>query len=245
MALIAAIVAVRGRWQISRAPAGLVATYLGVILLLCKTLGATLYALVAAPIVLFTKPRTWVTVAVTLLLFVCAYPLLRTYELVPLQGIASAASTVSTDRSSSFQFRVENEEKLLARANEKPFFGWGTWGRNRIFLEGSGQDISTTDGAWIITLGMFGWLGYLCLFGLFAAAAWRARNGVRGPVTQSSLALGGVTLLLAMNVIDMLPNAALTPLTYAMAGSIAGCVRAKSARSARPLKRSLAPAAGH
>jgi hypothetical protein len=228
MAVVAAIVAVRAKWLISRMPAGMVASYLAVVLLLCKTLGAAVYAMVAAPLALFTSPRTWVRVACAVVLIVSAYPMLRTYDLIPVQRIAAAANTVSTDRRSSFQTRVDNEDKLLAKANEKPFFGWGTWGRNRIYDEESGRDVSITDGAWIITFGMFGWLGYLSLFGLFVVAVFRSRTGVRGPVTEASLVLGGMSLLLAVNVVDLINNADLLPFTYLMAGSVAGCVRAKS-----------------
>jgi len=42
--------------------------------------------------------------------------------------------------------------------------------------------------------------------------------------------LAGLTLLLAANLIDLLPNSSLLPLTYLMAGSIAGCIRASVGR---------------
>lgn len=225
MAVIAAMIAVRARWFVLRLPAGAVAGYLGVVLLLCKTLGAMIYAVIAVPLALLTGPRTWVRIACVILLIVCAYPMLRTYGVIPVEGIASAANSISADRSASFQTRVENENRLLAKANEKPYFGWGTWGRNRIYDEESGRDVSITDGAWIIQFGTFGWFGYLSLFGLFATAVIRARTRVRGPVTEATVVLGGMSLLLAVNVVDLINNADLLPFTYMMAGSIAGCVR--------------------
>ncbi|WP_341632042.1 hypothetical protein [Sphingomonas agri] len=230
IAVIAAAVGIRARWQILRVSSSAATAYLSVVLLLCKTLGALIYAVVAVPLVLFTKPRAWVRVACAIFIIFYTYPLLRTYNLIPVKAIATAANSVSSDRSSSFQTRVDNEDKLLAKANEKALFGWGTWGRNRIYDQDSGRDISITDGEWVIQLGMFGWFGYLSLFGLFAAAAMRARKAVRGPVTQASLVLGGMTLLLAVNMIDLIPNADLLPFTYLMAGSIAGCIRVKSKR---------------
>jgi len=39
-----------------------------------------------------------------------------------------------------------------------------------------------------------------------------------------------MTLLLAVNLIDLIPNSNLTPLTYVLAGSVAGCVRAGATR---------------
>lgn len=230
MAVIATTVAVRARWQLLRLPSGILAPYLFLVLLLCKSMGAVVYAAVVAPLVLFTSPRSWVKVAAAILLIVCAYPLLRTYNLVPVHSIAEAANTISADRSSSFQTRVTNEDSLLAKANEKPFFGWGTWGRNRVYDAQNGADISITDGEWIIQLGMFGWLGYLSLFGLLATSVMRARNAVRGPVTEASMAAGGLSLLLAVNVLDMIPNSNLVPLTFLIAGSVAGCARAKAGK---------------
>ncbi|MFL6733642.1 MAG: hypothetical protein ACJ8EY_02975, partial [Sphingomicrobium sp.] len=226
MATIAAVMAVRAKWHILRIPASAVATYLAVVLLLCKSVASTFYAAVFAPLVLFTAPRTWVRVACAILLLVCAFPMLRTHGLIPVHQIAEATSMISADRRGSFQMRVDNEDILLAKANQKPLFGWGTWGRNRVYDVESGRDLSITDGEWIIHFGMFGWFGYLSLFGLLAAAVMQARTGVRGPVTQSKIALGGLSLLLAVNIVDLLPNAVLLPFTFLMAGSIAGCVRA-------------------
>jgi hypothetical protein len=234
MAVISALVAIRARWQVLRIPAAAAATYLAGVLVLCKSLGSMVYATVAAPVVLFTAPRTWVRISCAILLLVCAYPALRYYNIIPVHHVAAAASSVSAERASSFQTRVNNEDMLLARANQKPLLGWGTWGRNLVYDTESGEDISVTDGAWIIQFGQFGWVGYLSLFGLFAAALMRARKAVRGPVTEATVVLGGLSLVVAVNVIDLLPNATLVPLTYLMAGSVAGCVRAKAlSRTAR------------
>lgn len=233
IAFIAAIVAVRARLRPFRMPAGFVATYLGGLLLLCKTLGAIVYGAAAAPLVLFTKPRTWVRISFVVVLIICAYPMLRTYDLIPVRRAVAAASTISSDRSGSLQFRVENEDKLLAKANEKPFFGWGTWGRNRVYDQESGTDLSITDGAWILRFGMFGWLGYLSLFGLFATALYSALSGVRGPDSSSTILLGGLALLLAINLTDLIPNANLVPMTFVMAGSIAGRARVSAKAHSR------------
>jgi hypothetical protein len=230
LAAIASVIALRDRWRVLQVPAELIAPYLGVVLLLCKSLGSLVYATVAAPIVLLTRPRVWTRIACALLLVVCAYPMLRTHGLIPVEQISKAATTVSNDRADSFKFRVDNEDQLLAKANQKPVFGWGTWGRNRVRDPETGQDISITDGTWIIQYGMFGWLGYLSLFGLLAASAFRAARAV-GPETSSdSVVIGGLALMLAINVIDLLPNSNLTSLTFLVAGSVATSVPVRSVR---------------
>jgi hypothetical protein len=169
--------------------------------------------------------------------------MLRTHNLVPVHAAVAVANTVSAERSGSLQFRVENEDRLLAKANQKPFFGWGTWGRNRVYDQESGTDLSITDGAWILRFGMFGWFGYLSLFGLFATAAFSALSGVRGPVNSSTILLGGLTLMLAVNLTDLIPNANLLPFTYVMAGSIAGSVRAREMRRSAQGRAKRSPAA--
>jgi hypothetical protein len=233
-AVIAAAVATRMKWRLFSMPARAAATYLGVVLLLCKTLGAAIYAILAVPMVLFLKPKAWVNFACGIGLLICAYPLLRTFDIIPVHHITSAAMAISKERSTSFAVRVENEDLLLAKGNKKPAFGWGAWARNRIYDRKSGTDVSTTDGEWIIQFSTFGWLGYLSLFGLLTSSLMRARGGVRGPVTEASVVLGGLSLLLAINLIDLLPNANLVPLTYLIAGSVAGCVRARSSRKSVP-----------
>lgn len=65
----------------------------------------------------------------------------------------------SADRASSLQFRFDNENILVEKALERPLFGWGGWGRSRVYDEETGEDLSTTDGFWIITLGTRGYFG--------------------------------------------------------------------------------------
>ena len=128
--------------------------------MLCKSAASLIYAIVAAPLVLFTTPKTWVKVACVLLLLVSAYPMLRTYDIVPVRHIVEAANSISPERKSRFEYRIENEDKLLAKANQKPFFGWGTWGRNRVYASeretmfrspmGNGSSSSGSSGGSVI-----------------------------------------------------------------------------------------------
>jgi hypothetical protein len=204
-----------------------------VILVLCKSLGPLVYSVVLGPVVLFMRPRTWVKIACAILLFVCAYPLLRSTGFAPVQTISTAANMVSKDRQESFQTRVNNEYQLLAKANEKPLFGWGTWGRNRVYDRSTGKDISITDGEWIIQFGMFGWFGYLSLFGLLATAGFRAYRTIGDQVTPATISLAGLALLLAVYVADMIPNGSTMALTFLLAGSIASSAKARASRPIR------------
>lgn len=241
LALIAAIVAAHARWRVLRVPAGAASVYLAGLLVLCKSMGSLIYGVLLAPVVLFTRPRTWTKIAFALAVFVCAYPVLRWHGVIPTDQISALTEKVSGERATSFDIRVKNENQLLARGEEKPVFGWGTWGRNRVY-DSYGKDISVTDGAWIIQFGMWGWLGYLGLFGLFALSAFRAMRAVTRENSGANYAIGGLSLVLAVNLIDMLPNASLTPITFVVAGSIVTAVRARATRKiAEPVGRETVP----
>jgi hypothetical protein len=229
MALIAACTLARCRIKLFRLPASLAATYLVPELVLCKTLGAAIYAIVLAPLAVFARPSTSIKVASVVLLLVCSYPAVRT--LVPADRILGAAKQVSKDRADSLAVRLRNETVLMGKANQKPLFGWGGWGRNRVYNAAYSKDVTITDGGWIITFGTFGWFGYLGLFGMFAIPVLRLNRLVKQLDREEALIAAGLALMLAANIADMVPNANLMPLTFVIAGAIAR--RTSAVRSAR------------
>jgi hypothetical protein len=191
--------------------------YLLVVMILCRSLGALVLS-AAALFAMIVIPRKGVRlicalVAITVLL----YPILRGVDVVPVQAFADQIAAVNEERAGSFQTRIDNENQLLERADQRPWFGWGGYGRNRVYDEYTGRDLSITDGTWIIIIGSNGWAGYIAAFGLICLpmiAAWR--RGAR--LTPASTAL---SLILAVNLLDLLPNSSVTPLTWLMAGTLA------------------------
>ncbi len=186
------------------------------VLVLARSLGALALTLVFLPVLLFFKPRTQIVVAALAAMIVLIYPAVRASNLVPVQQIADFANSISEERSRSLVFRLMNEDELMARASEKPIFGWGSEGRSRIFDE-TGKDVSITDGLWIIILGGYGWVGYIGQFGLLTfpivILAFRKR-------LSASRATAGLCVALAANVFDLIPNSGLTPVTWLIAGSL-------------------------
>ena len=83
----------------------------------------------------------------------------------------SLASSYNVERAESLQFRFEQERLLLDHAWKRVWFGWGRFGRNRVYNE-EGKDISVTDGRWIITMGSFGFVGFAAEFGLLALSVF-------------------------------------------------------------------------
>ena len=142
---------------------GVAALWLLMTLVLCNSLGALIIALLFLPVVLFMGVRGQLLFAAIIAGAILIYPMLRGSGLVPVQTLLSWSRAISEERADSLAFRFRNEDILLARANEKPLSGWGGFGRNRVRDPETGRDISTTDGMWIITIGTWGWPGYISL----------------------------------------------------------------------------------
>ena len=191
--------------------------YLVVVMILCRSLGALILS-AAALFTMIIIPRKGLRLICALMaIVVLLYPVLRGVDIVPVQALSDQIAMVNEERADSLQIRIDNENQLLERANQRPWFGWGGFGRNRVYDEYTGKDVSITDGTWVIIIGSNGWAGYIATFGLLClpmVAAWR--RGAR--LTPPSAAL---SFILAVNLLDLLPNSSLTPLTWLMAGTLA------------------------
>lgn len=221
-AVLASCALWRARIRVVRLSPSKVSAWLGAVLLLCKTMGAFLYALTLAPLILLAKPRTQVRVAMVLATIALAYPLLRTAHLVPTNFLLDAAGRASAERATSLKVRFDNEEMLLAHASERPWFGWGRYGRGRVYDE-YGKDISITDGHWIITMGTFGLVGFIAEFGLLALPVFRAISGIaNAPNTRDRICVAALALILAAGIIDQLPNASIGPWSWLLSGALLG-----------------------
>ena len=204
----------------------LIALYLGAIMVLCKSAGALLQSLMAAPLVLLARPRQMVLGAAVVASIAFAYPTLRTTSWMPLQSIVNLAMSISPERGRSLEFRMMNEEQLVERAMERPTFGWGNWGRSLFYDPYDGRLSSVPDGQWVIWVGSRGVFGYLAFFLLLLTpifALLRAMpRGSNSSHNPELVMLGALSLMLAMNLLDLIPNATLTPLTWLTAGALLG-----------------------
>ncbi|SDF31496.1 hypothetical protein [Limimaricola pyoseonensis] len=218
MAVLAAVALARqARGRAAPALWG-VAGGLWVLLLLCKSMAAILYTTLLAPFLALAPRRLQMAAAVAMAGLALAYPALKGADLVPREAILARAEAISPDRAQSLEFRFDNEDVLLARAAERPLFGWGIWGRNQLYDLRDGDALTVSDGRWIVVIGIFGWVGFLAEFGLLALPVfmlfWRQ---AAPPAATAALAV-----MLGMNLVDLLPNATLTPVTFLAAGAILG-----------------------
>ena len=201
--------------------------YMCVVLVLCKSMGPMMFALFLVPMILFFSYRNQIRVAGLIGLLAVAYPLFKGADLIPMNAILEQVELISEERAGSLRFRFVNEDILRERAWLKPLFGWGSWGRNHILDPVSGNILTVTDGRWIIVMGVYGWVGFLAEFGLLVLPIflmWReARPSYGAQITPYA---GVISLILAINVLDMVPNATLTPLTWLFCGALLGYAEA-------------------
>lgn len=225
------------RWREARGAQrtrlSLIAIYFGVLLILCKSVGALILAAIFTPIVAFLRAKRVAMISAVACIFLLLYPAIRSAGLVPTVTISELTGSFSADRQGSLGVRLINEDQLLQRGTEKPIFGWGSWGRNRIYSPKDGQDLSITDGAWIITLGSWGWVGYLAMFGLLCIGCLRilVNNKIRRAATPVVAVL---CALLALNLLDSIPNSSVRALTWLIAGVLTPLGSQKFLRKPKP-----------
>ena len=224
MSTVAAVGMWRDRARVFGLSGAAYTSFLLLVLILCKSVGALILAIVFGIASYLLRYRSMISILAISGLIIVAYPALRGAGLIPINSIAKISAEFSTDRAASLQTRIDNEEMLLQKTDEKPVFGWGTWGRGRIYkTDWSGTfdyDATITDGTWIIIISSFGWTGYIASFGLLAYPTARAfRNRKHFAKFPSFVVLLGV---LVINLFDLLPNSSLTPITWLIAGALAG-----------------------
>lgn len=202
----------RTRWLIA-------SCWMFVTLVLAKGVGALGIGIMLGVGIVFLPLRLQVLCAAALAAIVLTYPTMRGSGLIPINGIVSLAHSVDPARAGSLEYRLRNEDALLAKANERPLFGWGTWSRNRVF-DAEGNDTSVTDGYWVIRIGSGGWIGYLSTMGLLTVPL--ILLGLRWRRMGMTVASAGLGIALTANLIDLIPNATLTPVTWLLAGAMAG-----------------------
>jgi len=237
LVLIAAGALWRLRSQIGQFPPGAPTAYLSVILMLFKSFAALSYAVVLIPLVRWASPRLQLRLACVLVTLALSYPLLRVADLIPTDSIVNDVAVLSTSRADSLKTRFDNEEQLLDRAWERPWFGWGRYGRNRIYEGWNGADSTLSDGHWVLQMGSFGLVGFVSEFGLLALCVFRAAMALRFTTTmKESVCLAALALIVALNTFDLLPNGWLMPWTWLLAGTLLGRAEALSAASRQPAR---------
>lgn len=147
------------------------------------------------------------------------------------QLVYFSSSGINQERADSLKFRLDNEKMLSEKARQKPIFGWGGWGRARVYDE-DGKDISITDSLWIIVFGNYGTVGltFMMAVMLVPAAAFCWRYPARQWSDPKLAPAASMAILLVLCAFDNLINAVGTPIYLLACGGLVGFLQAKSER---------------
>jgi len=201
----------------------IISCYTLIILVLCKSVGAIIYGVGALLLIRFTKPKIQYQFAIVLAMVTILYPTMSIIDVFPHQQLVHLADSFSAERAQSLEFRFYNEKLLLDRAKKHFFFGWGGWGRDRVYNAYTGRDETVTDGTWIIQLGTYGFVGFVSMFGLLAVAIFRAYSASKLVKSESDQALlAAHALLVGIIMIDQIPNSTLGPWLWLLTGALFG-----------------------
>jgi hypothetical protein len=224
MSLLAATGLARARIRLFGISSRWIAAYLALVFVACHSAGALVNAVVLVPSLIWMRARSQARLATVMAALVLLYPLLRFYDLIPVDSLVSFfTATLGADRAGSLAFRLKNEGDLLRRAIERPWFGWGGWGRQFLYNPWGGLQ-SIVDGEWIAMLGYSGVVGFLSIFGLLILPIFRfARKKLPRMVSRRDTILGSTVLLIsAAYVFDLLPNSGVAPYLMMTIGALAG-----------------------
>ncbi|PSF39428.1 hypothetical protein C7H19_01165 [Aphanothece hegewaldii CCALA 016] len=205
--------------------------FLVVTFFLIKSTGTYVYFLVAVAIAVSAKWLRNTIILLVLILSIIYYLFLNVTDNFDGTTLINwSAQNFSSERAQSLEFRLDNEVKLRAKAQERPFFGWGGWGRNRVYEEewdGTIKDTSTTDSYWIIAYGTNGLVGLisfvLCLLlPVICFAWWRypVKTWFHPQVAPSAV----LAVSLALFMVDSLVNVTYNPAFPLISGGLTGLV---------------------
>ena len=220
--VIAALALQKNKVRVSVFSASKVAIYLAIILVLCKTWSAMIYALVAMLFIFKLKPAKQTKWALVIAVIVFTYPAAKIADIFPDREIVSTIQQYSPERAQSLDFRFNNETILLARAMERPYFGWNGWGRNRVYNK-DGRDMSVTDGIWIIELGMNGFMGFIFFYIILLIPLFYAHKNIENIQNpRQKVYFAALALILAICIFDSVPNAGMSVMHLFLAGALLG-----------------------
>jgi hypothetical protein len=193
---------------------------------MCRSTGAIALYIMGASVLLATRKLKSGIAILLLLSLPVGYLATRSTGIWSGDNLVRLISeNLSQDRAASIDFRFKNENILSEKALQQPVFGWGGWGRARVY-DAEGNDVSVTDGLWIIVFGQYGLVGLaafssavllpvLRLLRLYPARQWS--SPAVGPAAV-------LAVLLVIYMIDNLLNAMINPIFMVAAGGLAGLV---------------------
>lgn len=229
---IAAAGMAKARLPFLRKKALFPAIYLSIMIVVCNSFGALIYGIIIIFFELFLSTRWHVRLSAALCVIVLLFPLMRSTDLFPMETLIEWSSAIDENRGTSLAYRYGNEKLGLEKANERPLFGWGGSGRSHVYETLMGVPLTVYDGQWILVFLDRGYMGFIPIFSLLVLpvfVAYRRINRIRNE--QERILIANLSMLVAINAIDLLPNGFFYHLQYFYSGSLLGLVTGMSVKS--------------
>lgn len=205
-------------------PMGLLVTVLVGTTVLCQSFGALLL-LALGLVALFAKRGLRPLIVTTLVALPIVYLSVRVPDLWTGEALPELVAGIDADRAYSFQFRLEQEAILSKHALERPFFGWGGYGRAFPYGYRDGGPL-ISDSLWIVTLGMNGLVGLVSVIAtlLLPILIWSRRCSPRSWSHSAAAPGAALAVVLAIYALDGMVNMMINPVFLIAAGSLTGFV---------------------
>lgn len=193
--------------RIAGIPTRWIAWALGITTVLVKGFGAITLMLLG--IGFYVSARRF-KLALPLLLvavLIAGYPILRGTGVLSSERILGAAGLVYDDlRLQSLGVRLRSEDLYIGHVAERPFFGWGGWGRGEVYTE---EGRSVPDGLWVIALSRAGWVSVVALILMYMlpVALLLRRYPARSWARAELAPLAAFGVMMTIYWVDCLSNA--------------------------------------
>ncbi|MCC6488777.1 MAG: O-antigen ligase domain-containing protein [Candidatus Hydrogenedentes bacterium] len=213
--------------QIAGVPVGVYVAALAITAVLCKSTGAIIllaFGLAALAAIQYAKTAWPVRGLAALYLGYVAVRVSGLWDGGQLVTLARAM--FGEDRAFSLSVRIFNENLLVSRALQHAIFGWGGWGRSRIFNE-VGQDITITDSQWVIRFGLNGLVGLVAMAAVILIPCLLLERKAQPRLWTHPLVApaAAFAVILSLWMIDNTVNDMFNPIYVLAAGGLSGLPR--------------------
>jgi hypothetical protein len=175
---------------------------------LCKALGAITLMLVGLGILVAARRLKLALPLVALIAIAGGYPVLRGTETLTSERILATAGLVYDDlRLQSLSVRLRSEDMYMEKVSERPWLGWGGWGRSEVLVEREARSIP--DGLWIAALSRNGWLAVAALIAMYLMSplSWVMRFRATQWTQPGLVPVGALISVIVLYWVDCLSNA--------------------------------------
>ncbi len=227
--------------QIRGMPMSLLVPVLAGTTVLCKSSGAMLLLMMGVGtlwMMKWTKMKVWLA---ALLLIAPMYIATRMSGIwTGEQLVEMAEDFFGEERAGSLAGRLRNEDMFIEKARERMAWGWSGWDRFQVYSE-YGRRMTTPDGLWVISLGMFGLVGLTALVVLLQLPGYLAWRWYPPPLMTSPtlIPVTALAIVLVLWMIDCLLNGMINAAYIVAAGALPGAMPRMAVKK-RPVPRPVA-----